>query len=368
MDQKNGLLIVALMLLLFSCTNHHQTKKQAAFKAFLYDIMIEYHLPGLAVAVISDGKLIAVEELGLRRVDLNTPIQTNDSFHVGSVSKPISTTVIATLVEEGILSWDTSIKAVFPELVGVTQNQYHDVSIKQLLAHRGGILAWEEDEEIALFKPEKGSARNQRYAAVTWLLNQTPVAEPGTAHVYSNAGYMIAAAMAEKVTGKAWETLVIERLAVPLDLESLGFGWPAKEDADQPWGHYMVENNPIPHHLDDLYAAGPLLVPAGDIHMNIRDLASIAQLHLDGLQEKARLLRPETFAELHNPMGDYALGWNIRSTASHHLGGLGTFLSAIWISVPRNIAVVISTNTDADNAIASKIISESIKTFNTESQ
>ena len=174
---------------------------------------------------------------------------------------------------------------------------------------------------------------------------------------------MIAAAMAEERAGVPWETLVHERLSEPLGLTSLGFGWPAKDDPAQPWGHYPSRHGPIPHDPKDSYQVGPLLGPAGDLQMNITDLARFALLHLDGVQGRARILSPESFQRLHRPIGDYALGWNVRDTADHHLGGMGTFLAGIWISKPRNVAIVMATNVDPDPAIVSAVITGTLRTF-----
>lgn len=200
-----------------------------------------------------------------------------------------------------VLGWETTVAEVFPDLVGRINAVYLSVTLEELLSHRAGIVAWEEDEEISRAPIVAGSPTQMRRAAVLWLLNQAPVAPPGTTHVYSNAGYIIAAAMAEQVTRMAWENLVLERLADPLELASLGFGWPAQVDPSQPWGHKSSPDGFVAHDPNDDYQAGPLLGPAGDLRMSIVDLARFAQLHLDGLQGKARLLSVETFQKLHHP-------------------------------------------------------------------
>lgn len=339
------------------------TAERQKFEELLQRVRSEYAVPALAAAFVRDGAIVAAAAVGVRRIDRGEPVELNDRFHIGSVSKPISATVIATLVEEHLLGWETTVAEVFPDLAGRINPAYLDVTLEQLLAHRAGIVAWEEDEEIALAPAVAGSARQQRRAAVPWLLAQAPVAAPGTEHVYSNAGYMVAAAMAENVTGVAWEELVLERLAKPLGLESLGFGWPARIDPAQPWGHVRSPSGFIPHAPIDSYEAGPMLAAAGDLHMSIMDLALFAQFHLEGLRGRASLLSTQTYRKLHRPIGDYALGWNVRETADHHLGGLGTFLASIWVSVPRNVAVVVVTNADADEEIVSAVINGSLRTF-----
>lgn len=338
--------------------------EQQRFEELLRQVRSDFAVPGLAAAVVRDGKIVVAAAVGVRRLDQRDSVKLDDVFHLGSVSKPISASVIATLVEQGLLGWETTVAAGFPDLVGRINPAYLDVTLAQLLSHRAGIVAWEEDEEIALAPIVTGSPRQQRRMSLLWLLNQQPVAVPGREHHYSNAGYLVAAAMAEDASDVAWEELVEQRLAKPLGLHSLGFGWPAQSDPAQPWGHRASPSGFTPHRPSDGYQAGPLLAPAGDLHMNIMDLARFAQLHLDGLQGRGQLLSPRTFKKLHDPIGDYALGWNVRETADHHLGGLGTFLAAIWVSVPRNVAVVVLTNADADESIVSATINGSLKVLN----
>lgn len=371
----DGLALVALAMIVSSlalggCASSRRdparpagSGEQREFEALLQRVREEYKVPALAAAFVRDGDIVAAAAIGVRRIDGIEPVDLHDRFHIGSVSKPISATVIATLVEEHVLGWATTVAGAFPDLAGQVDPAYLSVTLEQLLSHRAGIAPWEEDDEIALAPAVTGSPRHQRRASVGWLLSHAPVATPGTEHVYSNAGYMIAAAMAEEVTGAAWEDLVHERLAEPLDLTSLGFGWPARSDPSQPWGHRSTPDGFVPHDPYDSYQAGPLLGPAGDLQMNIIDLARFAQLHLEGLQGNARLLSADTFQKLHHPIGDYALGWNVRATADHHVGGLGTFLASIWVSVPRNVAVVFVTNADAEEDIVSAVINGSLRAF-----
>lgn len=340
------------------------SKEQRTLEEVLRSVRDEYDVPALAAGFVRDGDIVTVAAVGLQRIDRSASVDIKDRFHIGSVSKPISATVIAVLVEDNVLGWETTIAEAYPDLAGRIHPAYLGITLEQLLSHRAGIVPWEEDEEIALAPAVTGSPQQQRRAAVFWLLSQSPVAHPGTEYVYSNAGYLVAAAIAEAATGLAWEEIVRERLAIPLDLTSLGFGWPARDDPAQPWGHRSSSDGFVPHDPSDSYQAGPLLGPAGDLQMSITDLARFARLHLEGLQGRAGFLSLATYQKLHRPIGDYALGWNVRETADHHLGGMGTFLAAIWVSVPRNVAIVVVTNADAEEGIVSAVINGSLRAFN----
>lgn len=337
-------------------------RNQRSFEALLEQVRTEYGVPALAAAFVQGGRVTAAS-VGFRKAGEPALVDVEDRFHIGSVSKPVSATVIATLVERGSLRWNTTVAEAFPDIVNQIVTYYRGVTLEQLLSHRAGIVPFEEDHDIARAPVTRGTPRQQRRAGTLWILKQPPVARPGAEHVYSNAGYAVAAAMAEESTGRDWEVLVHEQLGKPLGLSSLGFGWPARLDSAQPWGHRRTADRFVPHTPNDSYELGALLGPAGDMHMSILDLARFAQLHLEGLQGNARLLSTRTFRKLHTPVGDYGLGWNVRETADHHLGGAGTFHAAIWVSVPRKVAIVVACNADADEKLTSSVINRMLKHF-----
>lgn len=151
----------------------------------------QHDLPALALVV------------GVRKAGDSTPVTTHDVFHIGSCTKSMTATLAALLIEEGKLRWATTIADVFPELKGTMNTGYHDVSLEQLLAHRGGVpgeppeAAWKRAWE------EKGTPAEQRREFIEAVLKEAPTAPPGTKTAYSNQGYAIAGAMLETITGTA---------------------------------------------------------------------------------------------------------------------------------------------------------------------
>jgi CubicO group peptidase (beta-lactamase class C family) len=187
----------------------------------------------------------------------------------------------------------------------------------------------------------------QRRKFTEWLLHRG-ASSPVGQYEYSNAGYGIAAAMAERCTGESYESLMRERLFKRIGMKSAGFGWPAQRLRNEPWGHREQGDQFIPHSPKDKYQLPPIIAPAGDIHINITDFARFAQLHLAGLTGQPRLLKTETFKKLHGPFGDYSLGWNVIQVhgfpASFHSGSAGTFYGGVMIYAHKNVAVVIAIN------------------------
>lgn len=120
--------------------------------------------------------------------------------------------------------------------------------------------------------------------------------------VYSNLSYMVAGAMAEKVTGKSWETLMQENLFTPLGMTSAGFGPPGTTgQVDQPWGHTLNGDTWIPYQHDN----PPDLGPAGTVHLTIEDWAKYLGQQFN--TQTPQILDKWTFDHLATPnVGNYA--------------------------------------------------------------
>ena len=343
------ILSVFLLIALWAAPLKAQTN-EADIGALLEEVRSQYELPALAAAVVRADGTIAEGAVGFRVKGQPARVTLGDRFHLGSTAKSMTATMIATLVEEGKLSWQTTLAQVFTEMGDKLHPSLRAVTLEQLLTHRGGITPFEDEEEPTWKQlPKlKGSPTKVRLAFTEWMLKRG-AASPVGEYVYSNAGYCLAAAMAERVTGKSWEALMRERLFKPLGLKSAGFGWPARAHANEPWGHKETEAGVlVPHSPRDVYQLPPYIAPAGDVHMSITDFARYARLHLAGLNGRPMLLKASTFQKLHQPVGEYAFGWNAQVIkglpASTHSGSAGTFYAGILIYPQKNIAIVIFIN------------------------
>ena len=326
----------------------------------LEDILKDNNLPALAVVVVKDGKICDREAVGVRKWGDPTPVTTNDVFHIGSCTKSMTATLVAILIEEGKLRWDTTIAEVFPELKGKMDKQYEAVTVEQLLQHRGGVpggppaAAWKRAWE------EHGTPTQQRREFIEVVLAQPPAAAPGTKMIYSNQGYAIAGAMLEKITGQDYETLITEKLFKPLHMDTAGFGPPGtKDEVDQPWGHIRKLTKMIPVQSDN----PPAITPAGRVHCSLDDLARFVMLHLQSTTNG--LLKPETLARLHAPAAgataggqSYACGWVVLQrdwaggTTLMHNGSNTMWYVVMWLAPGKDFAVIAATNIAGSGAEA----------------
>lgn len=315
--------------------------------------------PGAAMAYVTSDEIITAVD-GTRRVDTTEKIALEDRFHLGSNAKAMLATLIAMTVEDGQLSWDTRVADVLPEVSPTLQPAYSNVELQDLLAHRAGLFAFTSLEEISAAPPFQGSPIEQRVQFAVWAMAQPPATAYGTS-LYSNADYVIAAAMLERATGSSWDSLMEQRLFRPLGIDAR-FGWPAASRQPQPWGHVLTDGVALPNDPDAPDSAFPaFLTPVGHVSMSVRDYARFIQLHLRALRGQPKLLREETFAELHRARGDYSLGWAFGPLngvpSITHQGGAGTFDALVVLQPQRDRAVITLVNAydDAGSTTATMV-------------
>ena len=272
---------------------------------------IARHYPALAAAVIREGSVVAIDAVGVRKWGADISVQQDDAFHLGSCTKAMTAVVIAMLVEEGKLHWDTTLGELFSDLGETMHPDYGSVTVDHLLAHQGGCPSetWPRGKTFDDIHNLPGTVCERRAQYVAMILRQPPEAAPGTQYIYSNAGYTLLGAVAERVAKKPWEQLMRERLFVPLQMTTAGFGpmgTPGR--IDQPWQHTLVADvpNPVPPYPRN--DNPPAVAPAGQVHCSIEDWAAFI---IAFMKNDAGLLQPDTREHLLTPQfgGTYAGGW-----------------------------------------------------------
>ncbi len=311
-------------------------------------------VPGLAAALVRNGHLEAMGTAGVRRVGSSERLELDDPFHLGSCGKAFTATLAAILVERGMVRWETAIGETFPELSPTTHSKYADVSLRQLLAHRGGFASRDATFD-GVVAGVAGRLPEQRFALVRYATATAPARDPGTGFVYSDIGYSVAGVMLARAAQRSWEELVQGMLAEPLGLTTLGFGAPGERNPDAvPRGHVLDGENLVALGVGpgaDL--AHPAIGPAGTLHMSLGDWARFASLHLEGARgEDSELLSTSGFRALHEDAFDqgYGLGWFVTRSpwgegrALTHTGSCGAWSALIWILPEQNAAILVASN------------------------
>jgi len=336
----------------------------AVLAAILEEARAKHDVPAAAAWVSRRGEKAAVAAVGLRRVGGTERVTLDDRFHLGSVSKSLNATLIGTLVDEGRLRWDEPIEQLFPDWP--VHRALRGVTLAQLIAHESGIAGFRGSGDFADAPRLYGDARSQRMQFTQWLIAQKPATEVGQ-FSYSNAGVAVAAAAAERVTGKPWEDLMRERVFAPLGMTRAGFGWPGRVDDHEPWGHHLRGALKVPHDPRGPYEVAEVLAPAAGMHLSIRDLGAYLADQARGLAGRPGLLKPETYRRMHGSGDGPPLGWMVIATSkgpaiSRHEGNAETFYAIAAIVHAEAMEVGILLN-EADPRAATEILAAILARF-----
>ena len=279
---------------------------------------------GLVGAVIASQDLSSrrIGVAGVRRLGQSAPLQSTDLMCIGSNTKAMSACVIARLVADGRVRWDTTILDALPDLAGELRGEYATVTLAHLLDHKGGMLAFtgmEGDEERFMADlsarnetlPDTLSGRRRFFAR--WLVSQAVPAgvTPTRDFHYSNAGYALAACMLEALTARSFEAHFEEYMVQSLGVQGT-WQHPSAVSAQQPNGHTGRAGALRAYAPEDVDTEAWLAViaPAGGWACRPDDYCTWLRWHLLALQGQDTPL-PGTYVQRLKGMGsqEYALGW-----------------------------------------------------------
>jgi CubicO group peptidase (beta-lactamase class C family) len=317
--------------------------------------MKDTKIPAMGMLIMRDGKITGQAQRGVRRNDGSDPVRPGDVWHIGSDGKAMTATMVARLVERGLLRWDEPLDEMLPQLAAAGRADYRKVTLIQLLTHQSGLPHDVVDEkQLTPFFTDKRPLTAQRLAYLALVLKDPPVNTPGTTFSYSNSGFLLAAAAAERATGKPYETLMRSEVFEPLGLRSPGFG---VTHAGQPIGHLdgkpatPLDENP------DFFA------PAGNIYLTLDDWGRFCLDQMAGSGGHGRLLKTETYRLMQTAHagGDVGLGWGVAPSFSGrqgpalvHAGSDGTWYAIVVLFPADGSGVLVAANAGQDVAGAAE--------------
>ena len=327
-------------------------ESQSRLTQILDSLRRAHNLPALAGAVVADTGVIEARAVGSRRYNGPANVADNDEFHLGSDTKAITSALIATLVDDSLLTWDTTLPDIFPEYSSTMRTEYKTVTVRDLLSHGAGFMA------NPTITPTRTTTSEQRAEVVAWAFSQPPSNPKGT-YNYSNLGYIIAGAIVDKVAGKSYEDLLAERILQPLGITTAGFGPMGTVGRDdQPLQHTPNYQpvDPLPENDNP-----PIFNSAGRLHMSIGDWGKYVRWVLACEAGRPTLLRGTTAAALTTGItqvpggGSYAMGWMVvpaewaGGPALTHAGSNTMNYAVAWLAPGRKFAVISATNICANS-------------------
>jgi CubicO group peptidase (beta-lactamase class C family) len=315
-------------------------------------------VPAMGVIVIRHGEVAELGVTGTRSAHGRIPVTTADQWHLGSITKSMTATLAALLVEDGVIGWDTTAADVWPEMANNINANFRGITLRQFLSHTSG-MERDDDWSGADDGGSEAVVQKRREWAAR-LLAREPATTAGR-FSYSNVGYVVAGAMLETRAGAAWETLLATRVFAPLGMTRSGFGAPGTRGLeDQPLGHWSTPRGFLPlepgRNSDNREAMGP----AGNVHVSLEDFALYLQAHLAGAQGSPGLLGVESFATLHTAVAPgYALGWSthdvlppLQAGGFFHNGSNLRWFAISWFAPSIDTGVLLVSNGGGERAFA----------------
>ncbi len=324
--------------------------------SFALAIQQHYKLPGCAIATINESIISEITIVGKNKTKDGTPLNENSKFQIASCTKSFTALLVTTFIEEESVDWDTKVSDVFNEIE--IHTDFKDVTIRQLLSYTAGLQQFWTDDEVFNVQNTipglQGSTIEKRRIFTEWNLNQ-PAAFTIGEHHYSNGGYVVIAALLEKLSGMPYEELMQERIFQALGLNSAEFGYPFLLDSSQPHRHMDRDENGIGITMNDQdRIPDPIFNPSGFISLSIEDFAKYVKFNIQALKGDETNIDYRIVQELFIPVvkidenTEVGLGWQIiyvnGKKTFGHTGSDGTIRSAMSIDPESGKAVVFATN------------------------
>jgi len=204
------------------------------FDRLMRRFLVKHEIPGGALAVVKEGRLIYARGFGYADVEKKQPVQPTSLFRIASISKPITAVAILRLVERKQLSLDEKVLEIlkfrphFPREDAKIDPRWKTVTVRQLLQHTGG---WDRSVsfdpmfravEFANMLNVKPPAKSAQVIRV--MLGQKMDFDPGTKYAYSNFGYCLLGRIIEEKTGRTYERHVKEDVLKPIGVTRMRVG------------------------------------------------------------------------------------------------------------------------------------------------
>lgn len=324
-----------LLFVIFICLFSNAFAKADDVDKLVLTKMTEEHIPGVAIAVIKNGKVTKTKGYGVASVEFNVPVTTETVFEIGSVSKQITAAAIMLLVEDGKINLDEKISKYLPD----TPEAWKDVSVRNLLTHTSGIKSYTSLGGFELSK---------RYKVQDFIRELSPQPldfETGSAYKYSNSGYSLLGYIIESTSGKTYWEFLSERIFKPLGMNSTADRDPQFIVRNRATGYEWEKGKLVgrDYELTDLFSAGAIISTIDD--MAKWDIALRGEKLLSK-ESKAESWKPFTLnGGKENP---YGLGWNIAEFRGQnilrHGGQTAGFAANISRYIDSDISIIVLTN------------------------
>lgn len=327
------------------------SEKLTGLDSTIEQLMKDWNVPGLAISIVKEDKIIYSKGYGYRDVKKELPVTPETLFAIGSCTKAFTATGLGILVDEGRLQWDKPIRGYLPEFKLHDEYVAGKITASDLLTHRSGLPRHDGMWYGSPF------SRQELLARLQYL---EPNAGFRELFQYNNLMFMVAGCLTEAITKQSWEEFVQTRLLNPLGMKNSNFSvslLPKANDYALPYAEQKGEVRGVPFRNID--AIGP----AGAINSNVVEMSNWVMFNLaKGKWNNQQLVSESAMTQIHSPQivmpggavtGEffyacYGMGWLVTAYRSHlrleHSGGIDGFTALVSLLPRQKCGIVILAN------------------------
>ncbi|GAB3994428.1 serine hydrolase [Spirosoma daeguense] len=335
-----------------------------------------FDVPGIAVAVVKDGKVIHSKGYGVRSLRTKEKVDENTLFGIASNSKAFTAALLGILIDEGKLKWDDKVIDYIPEFRMYNGYVTEEFTIRDLLTHRSGLglgagdlMFWPDSSNFTM----KDIIHNLRYLK--------PVSGFRTKYDYDNLLYMVAGEVIERISGKSWEAFVEERIMKPLQMTRSAGTYSRLTDKVNVIDAHAPVNGKVQVVSRDMFRFGN---SAGGINSSVADMSKWVITQLNRGKYGPNLSQRLFSENVHNDMwapqtikpvnptpvppynthfSAYGLGWDLSDVKGYkqvtHTGGLAGMVTQVMLLPELQLGIIVFTNQQMGAAFVA--ISNTIK-------
>ena len=331
-------LLIGAVLLSGSAVATAQSRRQL-IDAYVEEQMAKLHIPGVAIAVLHNGRVELMKGYGVANIERNLRVTPNTMFQIASTTKPFTAMAIAMLAEDGHVSLDE--KAI--KYLAWLPSIYADVTVRQLLTHTSGVNRDVRTANVDNFTPAEFKRR---------FIAAPPSFKPGERWEYSNNGYIVLGMIIEAVSGKSYGDFLRQGIFKPLGMKNTRFNEPPALVKDRAIGYDWLDNSyQASPYFHGGYAGGGLISSVADMAKWTRAL------------DARKLLKPSSYQQIWTPVtlrtgplsfefrgeqSGYGFGWFLMTYKGHklftHGGTVSGFSGQVHRFVDDNLTIIVLTN------------------------
>ncbi|MEA3335162.1 MAG: serine hydrolase [Chloroflexota bacterium] len=326
--------------------------------------MADNTLPGVAIGIIKDGKVVYTKGFGEADMVAGKPVTPQSLFSMASISKMLTAAAIMQLVEQGLIDLDAPVTDYLPYF-RLDDPRYSEITVRHLLGHTSGLPFFSKETEVRWKAKDYENPDNEEGALerhVRAMNDVKLIADPGGDDtLYSTIGYNVLGAIIAKVSGQSYETYMQENILDPLGMDHSSF---LLDDVDPEllttgYRREVGSSEATPWHF---FPFNRQHGPGGGLIANVDDMNKWALAILNGGElNGARIVETETLDEIWTPLStpgmggllqEYGMGWFLAEDKGHrfvwHVGGGPGYMSNLILAPDDDAAVVTMVNSNRD--------------------